>query len=93
MVKESDICITTTGLHRSIGWKFAEYIAASKAIVTEKLNYSPGTELKANTNFLEFDTSEELINQVMKLVNNKKLLNAMKISNKSYYHDDVILKS
>lgn len=48
MVKESDICITTTGLHRSIGWKFAEYIAASKAIVTEKLNYSPGTELKAN---------------------------------------------
>ena len=44
-------------------------------------------ELKANTNFLEFDTSEELINQVMKLVNNKKLLNAMKISNESYYHE------
>ncbi|MBU8904917.1 hypothetical protein [Lactococcus cremoris] len=87
LVKESDICITTTGLHRSIGWKFAEYIAASKAIVTEKLNYSPGAELKANTNFLEFDTSEELMNQVMKLVNNKKLLNAMKISNESYYHE------
>ncbi|MFG7388542.1 hypothetical protein ACGO3R_10875 [Lactococcus lactis] len=52
LVKESDICITTTGLHRSIGWKFAEYIAASKAIVTEKLNYSPGPELKANVNFL-----------------------------------------
>ncbi|ARR87787.1 hypothetical protein [Lactococcus lactis] len=87
LVKESDICITTTGLHRSIGWKCAEYIAASKAIVTEKFNYSPGAELKANTNFLEFDTSEELINQVMKLVNNKKLLNAMKISNESYYHE------
>lgn len=86
LVKESDICITTTGLHRSIGWKFAEYIAASKAIVTEKLNYSPGPELKANVNFFEFDTSEELINQVMKLVNNKNLLNDMKKSNQSYYN-------
>lgn len=56
LVKESDICITT-GLHRWIGWKFAEYIAASKSIVTEKFNYSPGAELKVNTNFLEFDTS------------------------------------
>ena len=82
MVKESDICITTTGLHRSIGWKFAEYIAASKAIVTEKLNYSPGTELKANTNFLEFDTSEELINQVVLLrsLKIKRVLSELQIS-------------
>lgn len=52
-----------------------------------KIELLTGAELKANTNFHEFDTSEELINQVMKLVNNKKLLNAMKISNESYYHE------
>ncbi|MFZ2647443.1 MAG: hypothetical protein WAX43_03785 [Lactococcus chungangensis] len=85
LMRESDICITTTGLHRSIGWKFAEYIAASKAIVTEKLNYSPGASLKVNENFLEFETSEELIKQVKKLVNNKKLLNNMKVLNSIYY--------
>ena len=33
LVKESDICITTTGLHRSIGWKFAEYIATNKTYI------------------------------------------------------------
>ena len=33
---QSDICIGTMGLHKSSGWKTAEYVAASKGIVNEK---------------------------------------------------------
>ncbi len=29
-VKQSDVCIATTGLHGSIGWKLAEYVATSR---------------------------------------------------------------
>ena len=44
---QSDICIGTMGLHKSSGWKTAEYVAASKGIVNETLHYEvPG-------NFLE----------------------------------------
>ena len=39
IIKTTDICITTTGLEGSFGWKFAEYVAASRAIVSEKSNF------------------------------------------------------
>ena len=38
-VKDHSICITTTGLHNWIGWKLGEYVAASRAIVTEPLKF------------------------------------------------------
>lgn len=33
---DTDICIGSMGLHKSIGWKTGEHIAASKAIINEK---------------------------------------------------------
>lgn len=38
LMKQSRICIATTGLHDSIGWKFAEYVVAGRTIVIEPLN-------------------------------------------------------
>ena len=58
IVKSSDICIATTGLHKSIGWKFGEYIAASRAIITEPLYYEIPGELKRGSNYLEFRNVE-----------------------------------
>ena len=39
-VKEHTICIATTGLSNSIGWKLGEYVAASRAIISEPLNFT-----------------------------------------------------
>src|SRR5262249_23385199 len=43
LVGRVPIGVATTGLSRSIGWKFAEYVAMGRAIVTEPLlNEVPG---------------------------------------------------
>ena len=61
------ICLATTGLHGSIGGKLAEYVAFSKAIVTEKLNHEvPGAFLEEQ-NYLTFSSSEQCVAQVQRL--------------------------
>ncbi|MEH7096687.1 glycosyltransferase family 1 protein [Neobacillus vireti] len=88
-VKESSICIATMGLHESVGWKFAEYIAASKAIVTEELHYELPGDFKNEKNFLLFKTPEQCIEQIYKLVNSEELRYQMMVNNFNYYHQYV----
>ena len=84
-VKKSSICITTTGLFDSIGWKFAEYIAASRAIVTEPLCYELPGNISKNRNFLEFKNPTELIKSINILLNDSLLLKNMMEANYDYY--------
>ncbi|PQZ55510.1 hypothetical protein CQZ94_15085 [Bacillus sp. MYb209] len=88
-VKESAICIATMGLHQSIGWKFAEYVAASKAIVTEELHYEVPGDFRDGQNYLVFKTPEECINQIYTLSNNENYRYQMMINNYRYYHEYV----
>lgn len=81
---QSDICIGTMGLHKSIGWKTAEYVAASKGIVNETLHYEvPGNFLEGK-NYLAFITNEECMTGVSKLVDDPDLLFQMKVNNRQY---------
>lgn len=86
LVKSSSICLSTMGLHESIGWKFAEYVAASKAIVSEKLQYEVPGDLHNGKNYLEFKTPEECINQIYKLLDNPDLRYRMMVNNQKYYN-------
>lgn len=88
-VKQSSICIATMGLHQSIGWKFSEYIAASKAIVTEKLHYEVPGNFVEGRNYLVFTTPEECVYQIDKLINNEALRYKMMVNNYKYYHEYV----
>lgn len=88
-VKESSICIATMGLHESIGWKFAEYVAASKAIVTEKLHYEVPGNFMEDQNYLVFTTPEDCISQIDKLVNDDERRYKMMVHNYKYYHEYV----
>lgn len=88
-VKESAICIATMGLHESIGWKFAEYVAASKAIVTEELHYEVPGNFCEGQNYLVFKTPDECINQIYTLLNDKKFRYQMMVNNFKYYHEYV----
>lgn len=84
VVHDSDICIGTTGLHGSIGWKTGEYVAAAKAIVHEEMQYSvPGNF--GGDNYLSFRTAQECVEAVAKLAEDPKLLRAMKRANAAYY--------
>lgn len=88
-IRQHDICIATTGLHGSIGWKFGEFVAASRGIVTEPLQYDlPGNFLE-DTHYLTFTNEDDLITKIQLLLRNKDKLRGMMINNYHYYRNNV----
>lgn len=86
-IKDYDICIATTGLHNSIGWKFAEYIAMGKVIISEPLNYIVPGDLKEGDNYITFESVEELIECIDSVrLNSVKRKNIQK-NNIEYYNN------
>jgi hypothetical protein len=98
LLKQYPICIANSGLHGSIGWKFAEYIAFSKAIIAEKMNYEVTGSLEEGKNYLEFNTPEDCVENALKLFTDEKLRRYLMTNNAEYYHaylrpDALILKT
>jgi hypothetical protein len=79
------ICIASSGLHGSTGWKLAEYVAFAKAIVTEKLNFQlPGSFVPGH-NYLEFASPVQCVDQVVRLVEDTSLREDLMRNNAAYY--------
>lgn len=98
ILKDFPVCVATTGLNNSIGWKLGEYVAFSKAIVTEPLHFGVTGDFKNESNYLEFTDSEEIVNAVTRLFEDGDLRRAMMVNNYRYYHsflrpDSLILNS
>lgn len=89
LLKQYQICIATTGLHSSIGWKFAEYVAMSKAIVSEKPIYSLPENFKVGKNYLEFASVSECIEKTLFLYQNDNERFEMMINNAEYYYHNL----
>lgn len=87
LMKSSDICIGSMGLFESIGWKTGEYIAASKAIINEKLHYEVPGYFVNGKNYIEFSSAEECVNAVKELVKNPDRIYSMKLENNNYYNN------
>lgn len=81
----SDICIATTGLHGSIGGKMGEYVACSKAIISEPLKYNVPGGFIPEQNYLEFNDEEQCIVQVNRLLNHPETIITMQMKNHEYY--------
>lgn len=90
LVHDSDVCIGTTGLHGSIGWKTAEYVAMGKAIVCEELQYEVPGDFLPGRNYIVFSNVEECVTAVEKLVNDSEYLYQMKLNNLWYYHQYLV---
>lgn len=86
-LQDASICIATTGLHGSVGWKFAEYIAGAKAIVSEKLNCILPGDCAAGRNYLEFTNPEKCVESAVQLVENRQKRRDMMNNNYSYYQN------
>lgn len=85
-MKDSDILIATAGLHHSTGWKFAEYLAASKAIVSEPLYYESAGSLADGRNYLSFRNENECCERIGGLFDERKRLEMMQ-ENAAYYNE------
>jgi hypothetical protein len=87
ILKSFPICVATTGLHGSTGWKLAEYVAFSKAILSERLVYDvPGT-FAPGRNYIEFTSPEECLNGAVRLIEDVALRQKLMQSNADYYRD------
>lgn len=86
-IRECDICIATTGLHNSIGWKFGEYIAASRAIVSEPLKYDIPGDFNKGKNFYEFNNTNELMIRTSSLISDNEKRYNMMARNYEYYNN------
>ncbi len=98
MIKQNYVCIASEGLHRSIGWKFAEYVAAGRAIVTEPLAYEVPYGFMKNQNYLEYNDVETLISACEELLFDVYKIHLMEKKNRDYYQkhlspDKVVLDS
>jgi hypothetical protein len=81
------ICVATTGLHGSTGWKLAEYVAFSKAILSERLIYVVPGALAPGNNYIEFTSPEECLNGAVRLIEDVALRQKLMQSNAAYYRD------
>lgn len=98
ILKNFPICVTTTGLNRSNGWKLGEYVALSKVIITEPLHFQVTGNFANEINYLEFTSPDELVNAAVRLFENKNLRFEMMMNNYRYYQsylkpDSLILNS
>jgi hypothetical protein len=85
LLKQYPICIATTGLNGSNGWKLGEYVAHSKAIVTEPLQHAVPGDFGSPGHFLEFTTPDGLLEATTRLIEDRELRCAMMMNNHRYY--------
>lgn len=83
-VRHSAVCVTTTGLHGSNGWKLAEYVGLSRAIVSEPLRYHVPGGFAAGRHYLAFDSPDRCVEQVARLMEHHDERDSMMESNERY---------
>lgn len=85
ILKNFNIGIATSGLNNSNGYKLAEYICFSKAIISESLHFQVPGNFFSNKNYFEFQNKEELRDKVGILFDDKILREQMMVENWEYY--------
>jgi hypothetical protein len=83
------ICVATTGLHGSTGWKFAEYVAFAKAILSEPLLYDVPPPFAQGSNYLAFSTPQECLRTAVKLIEDTGLRRELMRNNSVYYRSQL----
>jgi hypothetical protein len=86
LLKKYPIGVATTGLHGSIGWKLAEYVAHAKAVVSEQLTFQVPGDFAPEQNYLAFASPEAAVAQVMRLFDDQDLRYRLMHNNYQYYH-------
>ncbi len=84
-LKSFPICVASTGLHGSTGWKLAEYVAFSKAILSERLVYDTPGAFEPPANYIEFTSAEECLNGAVRLIEDTALRQQIMRNNAAYY--------
>ena len=85
-LRSAAVCVTTEGLGHSNGWKLTEYVAASKAIVTEPLRYNVPGDFADGVNYYSFSDAEQCVAAVQKYLDNPDRVTESSRANWKYYN-------
>jgi hypothetical protein len=86
-LKSFPICVASTGLHGSAGWKLAEYVAFAKAVLSEPLVYDLPGGFASGRNYIEFTSPEECVAGAVRLIEEPALRRQIMQNNAAYYRD------
>ena len=84
-MQHTEICVASTGLHGSTGWKLAEYVAAGRAIVTEPLRYTLPGGFEEGKNYKTYTSPAQCEEQLRQLLADPAAVLAMAQHNADYY--------
>lgn len=85
-VRRFTVCVATTGLHGSNGWKLAEYVGLARSIASEPLRYAVPGDFAPGHNYLPFRSPEECVEQVAKLMDSPETRLSQMHANWHYYN-------
>jgi hypothetical protein len=84
-LRQCTIGIATPGLEGSVGFKLAEYIAFSKAIISTNINALVPGNFAVGKNYLNYTTADDCITMAEKLMADKVATHEMMEHNFQYY--------
>jgi hypothetical protein len=84
LLRDSTICVQTTGLYGSSGWKLAEYFAAGKCIVTEPILDILPAPLQEGKHILTFTNPQQCVSHCRYLLDNPE--SAMRMANENFLY-------
>lgn len=85
LVRQSEIVISSTGLLGSTGWKFGEYVALGKAIISEPLRSEVPGDFNVGSHYQEFHTPRQCVSIVEKLLDDEPLRRNMENNVSEYF--------
>ena len=89
LMKRHQVCIATTGLHGSNGWKLAEYVACARAILTEPLKFEVPGRFVRNENYLEFSTPQQCVEKAEEVMFDNEVRARLMRNNADYYRSNL----
>ncbi len=87
LIRKTTVAVYTRGLHDSLAFKLAEYLAAGVCIVSDPFKHRLPVDLVPGVNYLPFTTHEECIRQCRRLLDNPTEAQRMREANVRYYRD------
>ena len=85
MVKKVGIGVYVRGLHHSLAFKMAEYLAAGLCIVSEPLVHELPVPLREGVNYLLFRSHDECLERCRWLLSHPAEAERMRWANRDYY--------
>jgi hypothetical protein len=83
-VKQADVCIATRGLFGSNGYKLGEYLAASRAVISERMTYMVPGDFAEQQNYIAFDHPKQCAQHAEELISDRARIYAMQAHNYKY---------